>query len=80
MPGIWHPDAEYAQLLVLLWLLLIMFLFIYFVQTGPASGGWTSTPPLSALGEASAEGSKIGMDLWLVGMALFIVSSSCWEA
>ena len=24
-----------------------------FVQTGPASGGWTSYPPLSALGDAS---------------------------
>ncbi len=45
-----------------------------FVQTGPASGGWTIYPPLSALGEASS-GSKIGMDLWLVSMALFIVSS-----
>ncbi len=45
-----------------------------FVQTGPASGGWTIYPPLSALGDASA-GSKIGMDLWLVSMALFIVSS-----
>ncbi len=44
-----------------------------FVQTGPASGGWTIYPPLSALGDAS-EGSKIGMDLWLVSMALFIVS------
>lgn len=44
-----------------------------FVQTGPASGGWTIYPPLSALGEAS-EGSKIGMDLWLVSMALFIIS------
>ena len=45
-----------------------------FVQTGPASGGWTVYPPLSALGEASS-GSKIGMDLWLISMALFIVSS-----
>ena len=45
-----------------------------FVQTGPASGGWTIYPPLSALGEAS-EGSKIGMDLWIVSMALFVVSS-----
>ena len=44
-----------------------------FVQTGPASGGWTIYPPLSALGEAS-DGSKIGMDLWLTSMALFIVS------
>ncbi|MES2430171.1 MAG: cbb3-type cytochrome c oxidase subunit I [Bacteroidota bacterium] len=45
-----------------------------FVQTGPASGGWTIYPPLSALGDAS-DGSKIGMDLWLVSMAMFIVSS-----
>src|SRR3954465_6800640 len=45
-----------------------------FVQTGPASGGWTTYPPLSALQEASL-GSGVGMDLWLVGMALFVVSS-----
>jgi cytochrome c oxidase subunit 1 len=44
-----------------------------FVQTGPASGGWTAYPPLSALGGAS-DGSKAGMDLWLVAMALFVVS------
>jgi cytochrome c oxidase subunit I len=52
---------------------IIMFTSL-FVQTGPASGGWTVYPPLSALGEASS-GSKIGMDLWLVSMAMFIVSS-----
>jgi cytochrome c oxidase subunit 1 len=45
-----------------------------FVQTGPAAGGWTSYPPLSALKEASL-GSGIGMDLWLIAMALFVVSS-----
>ena len=45
-----------------------------FVQTGPASGGWTMYPPLSALRQAS-DGSKIGADLWLIAMALFIVSS-----
>jgi cytochrome c oxidase subunit 1 len=44
------------------------------IQTGPASGGWTIYPPLSALGQAS-EGSKLGMDFWLISMALFIVSS-----
>ena len=44
-----------------------------FVQTGPASGGWTVYPPLSALGDAM-DGSKIGMDLWLISMALFIIS------
>ncbi|MBL7696759.1 MAG: cbb3-type cytochrome c oxidase subunit I [Chitinophagaceae bacterium] len=45
-----------------------------FVQTGPFSGGWTAYPPLSALGEASP-GSKVGMDLWITSMALFVVSS-----
>jgi cytochrome c oxidase subunit 1 len=45
-----------------------------FVSTGPASGGWTVYPPLSALGQAS-EGSKVGMDLWIVSMAMFVVSS-----
>jgi len=45
-----------------------------FINTGPASGGWTTYPPLSALKEASM-GSGLGMDLWLVSMALFIVSS-----
>lgn len=45
-----------------------------FLQTGPFSGGWTAYPPLSALGDASP-GSKTGMDLWLVAMALFVVSS-----
>ncbi|HET6768538.1 MAG TPA: cbb3-type cytochrome c oxidase subunit I [Chitinophagaceae bacterium] len=45
-----------------------------FVHTGPASGGWTVYPPLSALHQAG-EGSKIGMDLWLFSMAMFIVSS-----
>ncbi len=45
-----------------------------FIQTGPAAGGWTSYPPLSALGDASL-GSKTGMDLWLVSMAMFVVSS-----
>lgn len=45
-----------------------------FISTGPAASGWTVYPPLSALGQASI-GSKLGMDMWLVSMALFIVSS-----
>ncbi|HRO41393.1 MAG TPA: cbb3-type cytochrome c oxidase subunit I [Flavipsychrobacter sp.] len=52
---------------------IIMFISL-FVQTGPASGGWTTYPPLSALKEASM-GSGLGMDLWLISMALFVVSS-----
>jgi cytochrome c oxidase subunit 1 len=44
------------------------------VETGPASGGWTVYPPLSAL-EKAMPGSGLGMTLWLVAIALFIVSS-----
>ena len=51
----------------------IIMLSSLFVQTGPAAGGWTVYPPLSALGDASI-GSKVGMDLWLISMALFVVS------
>jgi len=52
---------------------LIMFVSL-FTSTGPASGGWTTYPPLSALKEASM-GSGIGMDLWLASMSLFVISS-----
>ncbi|MCY7420474.1 MAG: cbb3-type cytochrome c oxidase subunit I [Chitinophagaceae bacterium] len=52
---------------------IIMFCSL-FIQTGPASGGWTIYPPLSALGDAST-GSILGMDFWLVSMAMFIVSA-----
>ncbi|HEY5918271.1 MAG TPA: cbb3-type cytochrome c oxidase subunit I, partial [Chryseolinea sp.] len=45
-----------------------------FLETGPAGGGWTIYPPLSALPQA-IKGSGLGMTLWLVAMALFIVSS-----
>ena len=53
----------------------IVMLSSLFIQTGPAAGGWTIYPPLSALGQAS-EGSKIGNgSVDRVSMALFIVSS-----
>jgi hypothetical protein len=45
-----------------------------FIETGPASAGWTIYPPLSALPQA-IPGSGLGMTLWLVSMTLFIVSS-----
>lgn len=45
-----------------------------FVEGGPASAGWTVYPPLSALPQA-IPGSGLGMTLWLISMALFIVSS-----
>jgi len=45
-----------------------------FIEDGPASGGWTIYPPLSALPEAMP-GSRLGMTLWLISMTLFVVSS-----
>lgn len=44
-----------------------------FIETGPAGGGWVVYPPLSALPQASP-GGQGGMTMWLVSMALFIVS------
>ena len=52
----------------------IVLLTSLFVETGPASAGWTIYPPLSALPEA-IPGSGLGQDLWLIAMTLFIVSS-----
>lgn len=45
-----------------------------FVESGPASAGWTIYPPLSALPEA-IPGSGMGMTLWLISMAFFIAQS-----
>lgn len=56
------------------WLASVVMLASLFVETGPAGVGWTIYPPLSGVWDASL-GSKTGMDLWLVGMAFFIVSS-----
>ena len=44
------------------------------VVEGPASGGWTIYPPLSALKDA-IPGSGYGMTLWLLSITLFIVGS-----
>lgn len=51
----------------------IVMLASFFVETGPFAGGWTAYPPLSALGSTSP-GSKSGMDLWIISLALFVVS------
>ncbi|MCA0238304.1 MAG: cbb3-type cytochrome c oxidase subunit I, partial [Bacteroidetes bacterium] len=51
----------------------VLFLSL-FLSTGPFSGGWTAYPPLSALPQAS-DGSGAGMTMWIVAMALFVVSS-----
>ncbi|WP_053405681.1 cbb3-type cytochrome c oxidase subunit I [Persicobacter sp. CCB-QB2] len=52
----------------------VVMLVSLFIETGPASAGWWNYPPLSALPQA-VSGSGAGMTMWLVAMALFIVSS-----
>ncbi len=52
----------------------VIMLSSLFIQTGPFSGGWTAYPPLSAIGDMSP-GSKLGVDLWITSMAMFVVSS-----
>ena len=49
-----------------------------FVSTGPASGGWTMYPPLSALGDA-IEDQKWG---WICGWSrwLCLLFHHCWVA
>ncbi len=51
----------------------IVMLASLFLETGPNNNGWTSYPPLSALGQANT-GSRAGMDYWLISLALFVVS------
>jgi cytochrome c oxidase subunit 1 len=51
----------------------IIMMASFFIQTGPASAGWTIYPPLSALPTAIS-GSALGMTLWLVSMVLFVAS------
>ncbi|MEQ8471028.1 MAG: cbb3-type cytochrome c oxidase subunit I [Marinoscillum sp.] len=51
----------------------VMFVSL-FLETGPAAGGWTIYPPLSALPQA-IQGSGAGMTLWLVSMVFFIAST-----
>lgn len=52
----------------------VLMLSTFFIETGPASAGWTIYPPLSALPKAMP-GSGLGMTLWLVSMTLFVASS-----
>ena len=51
----------------------VIILGSFFVEGGAAASGWTAYPPLSAVKEA-IPGSAMGQTLWLLGMALFIVS------
>lgn len=51
----------------------LLMLGSFLVEGGAAASGWTAYPPLSALRQA-VPGSGLGQTLWLLSMALFIVS------
>ena len=46
----------------------------FFVEGGAPIAGWTSYPPLSAIPQAGP-GLGLGMDLWIVSIALFCLAS-----
>jgi cytochrome c oxidase subunit 1 len=53
----------------------IVLLATFFIQDGPPIAGWTSYPPLSAVGGAAGPGMAVGENLWIVSIALFCVAS-----
>lgn len=54
----------------------VVMLSSFFIQTGPASGGWTAYPPINGIKDiALNKGSGLGFDLWALAMTLFVVSS-----
>ncbi len=54
---------------------LLILLSSTFVPGGAAISGWTAYPPLSAVPSAGP-GQGLGMDLWLVSIALFAIAST----
>ncbi|MCU1223146.1 MAG: cytochrome c oxidase subunit [Edaphobacter sp.] len=54
---------------------LVTLLSSTFVPGGSAISGWTAYPPLSAVA-AAGPGQGLGMDLWLLSIALFAIAST----
>ena len=54
---------------------LVVLLATFFVTDGPPISGWTSYPPLSAVGSAAGPGEGLGQTLWVVSIAIFCVGS-----
>src|SRR5215813_2912560 len=52
----------------------VVMLCSLFVHEGAANNGWQTYPPLSALREAN-QGSREGMDLWLLSLLFFVIST-----
>jgi cytochrome c oxidase subunit 1 len=54
---------------------LVVMVAAFFVSGGAPIGGWTSYPPLSALGEIAGPGQGAGETLWIIGLAIFCGAS-----
>jgi cytochrome c oxidase subunit I len=52
----------------------LVFIAAFFVTGGAPIGGWTAYPPLSAIPSAGP-GQGLGMDLWLLSIAIFCIAS-----
>ena len=54
---------------------LVVILAAFFVEGGAPIGGWTSYPPLSAVGDVAGPGQGAGQTLWVIGLAIFCLAS-----
>jgi cytochrome c oxidase subunit 1 len=54
---------------------LIVMCAAFFVEGGAPLGGWTGYPPLSGVGAIAGPGQGLGLDLWVISIALFCGAS-----
>ncbi len=60
------------------WVTFVSFVVLvsaFFVEGGAPLGGWTGYAPLSALGQIVGPGQGMGMNLWIISIAIFCVAS-----
>ena len=57
----------------------VVILTAIFISGSPSTigpiGGWTGYPPLSAIGQIAGPGQGMGMNLWIISIAIFCVGS-----
>ncbi|MEO6922623.1 MAG: cbb3-type cytochrome c oxidase subunit I [Acidobacteriaceae bacterium] len=68
------PRVNFAAM-VLTGLSLLILLAAFFVPQGAPISGWTAYPPFSA-SALTGPGQGLGMDLWLLSLALFAIAST----
>ena len=54
---------------------LVVIMATFFIADGPPISGWTSYPPLSAVGGAAGPGQAMGQNFWIVSIAIFCIAS-----